>query len=67
MGPMPYNKDIETRINQFVLGSKDTVQKNMFVGVCYLLKGNIFCGVYKDSLILRLVLAGFMRLDREAS
>jgi TfoX/Sxy family transcriptional regulator of competence genes len=51
---MPYNKDIETRINQFASVWKDTVQKNMFGGVCYLLKGNMFCGVYKDSLILRL-------------
>jgi TfoX/Sxy family transcriptional regulator of competence genes len=51
---MPYNKDIEARINRFVSDWKDTLQKNMFGGVCYLLKGNMFCGVYKDSLILRL-------------
>lgn len=51
---MPYNKEIETRINQFASVWKDTVQKKMFGGVCYLLKGNMFCGVYKDSLILRL-------------
>jgi TfoX/Sxy family transcriptional regulator of competence genes len=51
---MPYNKDIETRINQFASVWKDTVQKKMFGGVCYILKGNMFCGVYKDSLILRL-------------
>lgn len=51
---MPYNKDIEIRINQFASVWKDTVQKHMFGGVCYLSKGNMFCGVYKDSLILRL-------------
>jgi TfoX/Sxy family transcriptional regulator of competence genes len=51
---MPYNKDTAARINQCVSGWKDTRQKNMFGGVCYLLKGNMFCGVYKDSLILRL-------------
>lgn len=26
----------------------------MFGGICHLIKGNMFCGVYKDSLILRL-------------
>ena len=26
----------------------------MFGGVCHLFKGNMFCGVYKDYLILRL-------------
>ncbi len=26
----------------------------MFGGVCHLLRGNMFCGVYKDYLILRL-------------
>jgi len=26
----------------------------MFGGVCHLLNGNMFCGVYKDYLILRL-------------
>jgi len=26
----------------------------MFGGVCHLLNGNMFCGVYKDFLILRL-------------
>jgi TfoX/Sxy family transcriptional regulator of competence genes len=51
---MPYNKDIEARISQLVSGWENTLQKNMFGGVCYLLKGNMFCGVYKDSLILRL-------------
>ena len=28
--------------------------QKMFGGVCNLLNGNIFCGVYKDYLILRL-------------
>lgn len=51
---MPYNKDIEARINPFISGWKNILKKNMFGGVCYLLKGNMFCGIYKDSLILRL-------------
>ena len=51
---MPYNQDIEKRIKKITSGWKNTEQKNMFGGVCHLLNGNMFCGVYKDFLILRL-------------
>ncbi|MBW1783456.1 MAG: TfoX/Sxy family protein [Deltaproteobacteria bacterium] len=51
---MPYNEMIETRIKKTISRWKDIDQKNMFGGVCHLLNGNMFCGVYKDFLILRL-------------
>jgi TfoX/Sxy family transcriptional regulator of competence genes len=51
---MPYNEEIETRIKKIVSGWKKTDAKKMFGGVCHLLNGNMFCGVYKDFLILRL-------------
>ena len=51
---MPYNEQIEARIKTAISNWKNTDQKNMFGGVCHLLGGNMFCGVYKDYLILRL-------------
>ncbi len=51
---MPYNEQIETRIKQIISSWKNTDHKNMFGGVCHLFNGNMFCGVYKDFLILRL-------------
>jgi TfoX/Sxy family transcriptional regulator of competence genes len=51
---MPYNKDLEARIQRIVSSWKNTDSKKMFGGVCHLLNGNMFCGVYKDFLILRL-------------
>jgi hypothetical protein len=51
---MSYNEHIETRIKKIISIWKNTDQKNMFGGVCHLLNGNMFCGVYKDFLILRL-------------
>ena len=51
---MPYDTEIETRINKTIGRWKNTRAKKMFGGVCHLLNGNIFCGVYKDYLILRL-------------
>ena len=51
---MPYNEKIDARIKNVVSKWKNTDAKKMFGGVCHLLKGNMFCGVYKDYLILRL-------------
>jgi TfoX/Sxy family transcriptional regulator of competence genes len=51
---MPYNEDIERRILNMVSDWDNTSQKKMFGGVCHLIQGNMFCGVYKDFLILRL-------------
>ena len=51
---MPYNDQIEVRIKKLISSWKNTDHKNMFGGMCHLLNGNMFCGVYKDFLILRL-------------
>jgi TfoX/Sxy family transcriptional regulator of competence genes len=51
---MGYDQDIENRINPLISRWKNAESKRMFGGVCHLLKGNMFCGVYKDFLILRL-------------
>jgi hypothetical protein len=51
---MVYKEEIETRIKKIVSDWKDTEAKKMFGGICHLLNGNMFCGVYKDFLILRL-------------
>ena len=51
---MPYNEELESRIRQAVKDWEHTDVKNMFGGICHLINGNMFCGVHKDSLILRL-------------
>ena len=51
---MAYSEEIEVRIKKIVTGWKNTAAKKMFGGVCHLLNGNMFCGVYKDYLVLRL-------------
>jgi TfoX/Sxy family transcriptional regulator of competence genes len=51
---MPYDKVIEERIHQTVSDWENTGSKKMFGGICHLLNGNMYCGVYKDYLILRL-------------
>ncbi|UCD35268.1 MAG: TfoX/Sxy family protein, partial [Nitrospiraceae bacterium] len=51
---MPYNEEIETRVGRIVKKWKGTAAKKMFGGICHLLKGTMFCAVYRDYLILRL-------------
>jgi hypothetical protein len=51
---MAYDETINERIRKIVSVWKGTTDKKMFGGVCHLLHGNMFCGVYKDKLILRL-------------
>lgn len=51
---MPYNEEIDARVRRVVKGWKGITAKKMFGGTCHLLKGTMFCGVYKDFLILRL-------------
>ena len=51
---MPYNEELDERIKMVVARWKHTTNKKMFGGVCHLINGNMFCGVHKESLILRL-------------
>jgi TfoX/Sxy family transcriptional regulator of competence genes len=51
---MAYNQELDARIKKAVSRWKNTSNKKMFGGVCHLLSGNMFCGVHKDFLILRL-------------
>jgi hypothetical protein len=51
---MPFNLEIDERIRGVIKDWSGTDAKKMFGGVCYLLSGNMVCGVYKEFLILRL-------------
>jgi len=48
------DQTLEDRIRSVVDGWENVSRKKMFGGVCYLMAGNMFCGVYKNDLILRL-------------
>jgi TfoX/Sxy family transcriptional regulator of competence genes len=51
---MAYSKALDRRIIEIVSTWDNVTPKEMFGGVCYLLNGNIVCGIIKDYLILRL-------------
>ena len=50
---MPFNEEIDSKVTT-VISDWGTTRKKMFGGTCYILNGNMVCGVYKDYLILRL-------------
>ena len=50
---MPYDTLLAARIRAALDPLPELVEKKMFGGVCYLVNGNMACGVYKDDLIVR--------------
>ena len=54
----PYSKALDKRLIEFISQWDNVIPREMFGGVCYLLNGNMVCGVYKDFLILRLGIEG---------
>ena len=50
---MPFDEQLDKRVT-FIVADWGTTRKKMFGGTFYLLNGNMMCGVYRDSLILRL-------------
>lgn len=52
---MAYDQELAGRIQNllFELRPPGLVWKKMFGGVCYLVQGNMACGVHKDKLIVR--------------
>jgi hypothetical protein len=52
--PSMYNTKLEEKIDAAVKRWQNVEKKKMFGGVCYLLKGNLCFGIYKDGLIVRM-------------
>ena len=51
---MAYNVVLETMIDRAAKHWQKVEKKKMFGGLCYLLKGNMAFGIYKDLLIVRM-------------
>ena len=51
---MPYDEKLDARIRVITDDWEDVSSRKMFGGVCHLLRGNMFAGVWKEFLILRL-------------
>src|SRR5947207_2811256 len=51
---MAYNEILASRIRTILSSVAGFSEKKMFGGLCFLIHGNMCCGVLKDELVLRL-------------
>ena len=55
---MAYDEYLEERLGRILKRRKGVTTKKMFGGLCYLLNGNMVCGIVGETLMLRLGEAG---------
>lgn len=51
---MAYNEQLAERVRKLLKRRKNFSERKMFGGICFMLGGNMCCGVIKDALMLRL-------------
>jgi TfoX/Sxy family transcriptional regulator of competence genes len=51
---MAFDEDLAARIRAHLGKRTGLVEKRMFGGIAFLLKGNMCCGIHRDALIVRL-------------
>ncbi|MDH3492655.1 MAG: TfoX/Sxy family protein [Acidobacteriota bacterium] len=50
---MAYDEELGTRIRGLMSDRGDVVEKKMFGGLCFMVSGNMACGIVKDTLMAR--------------
>src|SRR5437762_13922705 len=51
---MSYDESLASRVREILSSVAGFSEKKMFGGLCFLIHGNMCCGVLKDELVLRL-------------
>ena len=51
---MTFDQTLATRIRRLLASRAGVVEKKMFGGVTFMLRGNMCCGVHRDALIARI-------------
>ena len=50
---MAYSEDTAQRVRGLLAGQPGLSEKRMFGGLCFMVSGNMACGVLKDDLVIR--------------
>ena len=50
---MIYDRGLAQRVRELLAEEQGFAEKKMFGGVCFLLHGNMACGIFNDDLIIR--------------
>ena len=56
---MPYDTGLAQRIREILEEEPEFDEKKMFGGICFLLFGNMVCGIIRDNLIVRVGAANY--------
>ena len=56
---MPYDKGLAQRVREVLEEEPGFDEKKMFGGICFLLFGNMVCGIIRDDLIVRVGAANY--------
>jgi hypothetical protein len=51
---MALDERLATRVRKILDGRADFVEKHMFGGVCFMIRGRMCCGIIDDALMVRL-------------
>lgn len=51
---MPYDEKLADRLRHVLGGRVGITEQRMFGGLCFLLKGNMLCGVHRERLMFRI-------------
>jgi TfoX/Sxy family transcriptional regulator of competence genes len=51
--PMPFDEKLADRVRKVLASTRSVTEKKMFGGLCFLIKGNMVCGVERNKLMLR--------------
>ena len=56
---MAYDEAVARRVREALAGTPDVVEKRMFGGIAFMVRGNMCCGVIGDRLMLRVGPKGY--------
>lgn len=56
---MAFDEAVAGRVREALAGAPDVVEKKMFGGIAFMVRGNMCCGVIGDRLMLRVGPAGY--------
>jgi hypothetical protein len=51
---VPYDEDLAERVRAMLPAGEEVTERHMFGGLAFMFGGHMFCGIVKDSLMVRL-------------
>ena len=62
---MSYNEKLAERLREALRGQRNVVEKRMFGGLAFMVRGHMCCGIAGDDLMVRVGPEGYTKAIRE--